>query len=156
MLARSFGIFAGYLLACVAFGAVLVGFVVTPAELMSSPSGEVGKRLANAGLLALSSASWAAIFASPLALVAALIAERRAIREWFYYIIVAVLAAGIGFLAQYVSELQGAPTIFNNYALAAFMTGGVIAGFVYWLVAGRYTKVRQPATAVAASGAEKA
>jgi hypothetical protein len=140
MLARSFGIFAGYVLACIAFGAVLVGFVITPAQLMASPSDEVGKQLATAGLLALSSASWAAIFASPLALIAALIAEQRAIREWFYYTVVAVLAAGIGFLAQYVSELQGAPTIFNNYALAAFLTSGIIAGLVYWLVAGRYTR----------------
>ena len=144
MLARSFGIFAGYLLACVAFGAVLVAFVITPAELVSLPSDEAGKRLSTAGLLALASGSWAAVFASPLALVAAVIAERRAIREWLYYTIVAVLAAGIGFLAQYVSELQGAPTIFNNYALAAFMTAGVIAGLVYWLIAGRHTKGRRP------------
>lgn len=156
MLARSFGIFAGYLLACVAFGAVLVGFVVTPAQLMASPSGEVGRQLANAGLLALSSASWAAIFASPLALIAAVIAERRAIREWFYYAIVAVLAAGIGFLAQYVSELQGAPTIFNNYALAAFLTSGIAAGLVYWLVAGRYTQRPRAASGGMASSPEKA
>ena len=156
MLARSFGIFAGYVLACVAFGVVLVGFVITPAQLMASPSGEVGKQLTTAGLLALSSASWAALFASPMALVAALIAESRAIREWFYYTIVAVLAAGIGFLAQYVSELQGAPTIFNNYALAAFVTGGAIAGLVYWLVAGRDTKGRQTAPNGMPSSAEKA
>ncbi len=156
MLARSFGIFAGYVLACVAFGAVLVGFVITPAQLIAAPAGEVGKQLTTAGLLALSSASWAAIFASPLALIAALIAERRAISEWFYYTIVAVLAAGIGFLAQYVSELQGAPTIFNNYALAAFLTGGVIAGLVYWLVAGRYTKGRHMEPSAMASTAEKA
>ncbi len=140
MLARCFGVFAGYLLACFAFGAVLVAFVITPAELFSLQSDEAGRRLSTAGLLALASGSWAAVFAAPLALIAAVIAERRAISEWFYYTIVAVLAAGIGFLAQYVSELQGAPTIFNNYALAAFMTAGVAAGLVYWLIAGRHTK----------------
>ncbi len=154
MLARGFGIFAGYLLACIAFGAVLVAFVITPAELLSLPSDEAGRRLSNAGLLALASGSWAAVFASPLALVAAVIAERRAIRKWLYYTIVAVLAAGIGFLAQYVSELQGAPTIFNTYALIAFLTAGVIAGLVYWLIAGRYASSPRRAPQHAASGSK--
>lgn len=151
MLARSFGIFAGYVLACIAFGAVLVAFAIPPAELVALPP----ERLSIAGLLALSSASWAIVFASPLALIAAVIAERRAIREWLYYVVVAVLAAGIGFLAQYVSELQGAPTIFNNYALIAFLTGGVVAGLVYWVIAGRRTGARA-ATPAPASSAEQA
>ena len=48
-----------------------------------------------------------------------------------------LMVAVVGFLAQYVSELQGQPTIVNNYAMAAFLCGGFVAGMVYWLVVGR-------------------
>jgi hypothetical protein len=80
-----------------------------------------------------------------MALVAVAMAEWRGIDDWLYYTPVALLIAGVGFLAQYVSELQGAPTIINNYAFTAFMTGGFTAGLVYWLVAGRHAAARRRA-----------
>jgi hypothetical protein len=137
MLARGFGILIGYLLACVAFSVVIVGFVFTPAEMAALPSDVAANRLSMAGQHVLLSATQVAFIASPLALIAALIAEWRGIREWLYFVAVALLVAVVGFLAQYVSELQGQPTIVNNYALAAFLCGGFVAGIVYWLIAGR-------------------
>jgi hypothetical protein len=138
MLARGFGILIGYLLACVAFSVVIVAFVFTPAEIAALPSDAAASRLSMAGQHVLQSAIQVAFIASPLALIAALIAEWRGIREWLYFVAVALLVAVVGFLAQYVSELQGqATTIANNYAMAAFLCGGFVAGTVYWLVAGR-------------------
>jgi len=138
MLARSFGIIVGYILACLAFAIVLVVFVFTPVEMVTLPSHEAASRLSMAGLQAMLSATQIAIIAAPLALVAALFAEWRVIREWLYYAVVALLVAVAGFLAQYASELQGQPTIVNTYALTAFLCGGFVAGMVYWLVAGRH------------------
>jgi hypothetical protein len=99
------------------------------------------------------------IFAAPMALVAVTMAEWRGIVDWLYYALVALLIAGVGFLAQYVSELQGAPTIVNNYAFTAFMTGGFVAGLVYWLLTGRHAAVWRlaaEAEAAAESAAAKA
>lgn len=137
MLARIFGIVVGYILACVAFSVVIVGFVFTPAEIAALPSDAAADRLAMAGNHVLLSATQVAFIAAPLALIAALIAEWRGIREWLYFAAVALMIAVVGFLAQYVSELQGQPTIINNYAMAAFLCGGFVAGIVYWLVVGR-------------------
>jgi hypothetical protein len=137
LLARSFGILFGYILACVAFAIVIVSFVFTPAELVSLPSNVATDRLSMAGTHVLLSATQVAIIAAPLAIVAVLIAEWRGIRKWPYYAAVALMVAVVGFLAQYVSELQGQPTIVNNYALVAFLCGGLVAGVVYWLVVGR-------------------
>ena len=133
MLLRVLLVLAGYLVACVAFALVLVAFVFTPAELVSADA----ERFAMAGFQLLASSIQVIIFAAPLALIAFAIAEWRAIDDWIYYALAAMLIAGVGFLAQYASELQGAPTIVNNYALTAFMTGGFVAGVVYWLIAGR-------------------
>ena len=133
MLLRVLCVLVGYILACVAFSLVLVAFVFTPAEMMSSDA----ERFSMAGFQLLASSIQVIMFASPLALVATGIAEWRAASDWIYCTLAAMLIAGIGFLAQYASELQGAPTIVNNYPLAAFMTGGFVAGIVYWLIAGR-------------------
>jgi hypothetical protein len=137
MLARVFGILIGYLLACVAFSVVIVAFVFTPAEMVALPSDVAANRLTMAGHHVLQSATQVGVIAAPLALVGVLIAEWRGIREWLYFAAVALSIAVVGFLAQYVSELQGQPTIVNNYALAAFLCGGFVAGMVYWLVVGR-------------------
>ena len=157
MLLRVLWILAGYVLACVAFALVLVGFVFTPAELVSTGAGS--GRFSMAGFQLLASFIQVLIFAAPLAFFAAAMAEWRGINEWIYYALVGLLIAGVGFLAQYVSELQGAPTIVNNYAFTAFMTGGFAAGMVYWLVAGRSAAERRRAAeaeAAAQSAAAKA
>ncbi len=137
MLARVFGILVGYILACVAFSLVIVAFVFTPAEMVALPSDVAANRLTMAGQHVLLSATQVGVIAAPLALIGVLIAEWRGIREWLYFAAVALSIAVVGFLAQYVSELQGQPTIVNNYALAAFLCGGFVAGMVFWLVVGR-------------------
>lgn len=136
MLMRILWILVGYILACVAFGVVLAAFVFTPADIIASESilGRLGMAVAQA-LLSATQVAW---FASLLALVAAIIAEWQRIDEWLYYVVIAFLIAGIGFLAQYASEPQGAPTIGNNYAASAFLTGALVSGLVYWLIAGRH------------------
>ncbi len=147
MLLRVLWVLAGYLLACIAFSLVLVAFVFTPAELATSG----GERFSMAGFQLLASSIQVVIFAAPLALFAAAMAEWRGIDEWIYYVLVALLIAGVGFLAQYVSELQGAPTIVNNYAFTAFMTGGFVGGMIYWLAAGRSAAERRRAAEAEAS-----
>ena len=144
MLLRVLSTIGAYVLACIAFAVVLVAFVFTPAELASLPAG-VGGRISMAGFQVLASSIQVVIFAAPMALVATAMAEWRGIDEWFYYAVVGLLIAIVGFLAQYVSELQGAPTIVNNYAFTAFLTGGFAAGIVYWLVAGRHAAARRRA-----------
>lgn len=150
MLLRALRVLVGYLLACIAFALVLVAFVFTPGEFASLPAGAATERLAMAAFQLLASFIQVAIFAAPAALVAAGIAEWRGVGAWFYYTAAALLIAGIGFLAQYASELQGAPTIVNGYAVVAFLAGGIAAGLVYWLVAGRRSA---PRNAVAPSSA---
>ena len=137
MLLRALRVLMGYLLACIAFALVLVAFVFTPGEFASLPADAVTERLAMAGFQLLASFIQVVIFAAPAALVAAGIAEWRHVSAWFYYVVMALLIAGIGFLAQYASELQGAPTIVNGYAVVAFLAGGISAGLVYWLAVAR-------------------
>lgn len=152
MLVRGFGMLIGYVLACVAFSMVIVAFVFTPAEIAALPSDAAANRVSSAGEHVLLSATQVVIIAAPLAFIAALIAEWRGIREWLYFAAVGLSIAVVGFLAQYVSELQGQPTIVNNYAMAAFLCGGFVAGTVYWLVVGRTAgRSRPPSTDTPAS-----
>ena len=137
MLARGLGILIAYILACMSFSVVIVAFVFTPAEIVALPSDAAAARLALAGHHVLQSTTQIAFIAAPLALIAVLISEWRGIGELLYYVVVALMVAVVGFLAQYVSELQGQPTIVNNYAMAAFLCGGLVAGIVYWLLIGR-------------------
>jgi hypothetical protein len=37
-----------------------------------------------------------------------------------------------------MSETLAEPTVWNSYALAAFLTSGFFGGFVYWLAAGQF------------------
>ena len=107
MLLRVLLVLIGYLVACVAFALVIVAFVFTPAEL----AGADADRFSMAGFQLFASSIQVIIFAAPLALVATAIAEWRRTDDWIFYALTAMLIAIVGFLAQYASELQGAPTI---------------------------------------------
>jgi hypothetical protein len=131
-----FRVLLGFLAASIAAGLTLVLFVYTPAELVHFPS----DRLWEVGLLSLAVATHSAKFAAPLALVFAIIGEGRKISSWTYYVLASLFIAAIGFLAQHYAESIGQPTILNNYALIAFLTTGVVAGWVYWLFSGRYVR----------------
>jgi hypothetical protein len=130
-------VLTGFVLACLTAGLVQVLFITPPAELLQIPSAAFPTRAGQAGVLALLAATHTAIFSAAFALIAAGIGEWMRIRGLPYYLATSATIAGLGFSAQYASEVAGQPTIFNLYALTAFLTAGVCAGFVFWLLAGR-------------------
>jgi hypothetical protein len=52
-------------------------------------------------------------------------------------VIVGLAIAVGGFVAEYLSEVSGQPTIVNDYAIRAYLTIGFVGGLAYWLFAGR-------------------
>ena len=127
----------GFIIACLVAGVVTVAFVVPPADIASLPAGAQSEHLANAGVLALLAATHSAIFAFPFAMLANGIGEMWHVRSWLYYAVVGLLIGAGGFVAYYANEVVGQPSIFNSYALTAFLTIGTLGGLAYWLVAGR-------------------
>jgi hypothetical protein len=123
----------GFIMACFAAAATMVGFVATPAEIAHGDP----NTLAAAGALTLLTAIESARFAAPFALIAASTAEWRGIRGWMYYAIAGIAIAIAGFAAQYASASAGQPALVDNYVLTAFLTAGFVGGIVYWLFAGR-------------------
>jgi MFS family permease len=132
-----FRVLFGFAIACLIAGVATVAFVVTPADIANLPAEAQPERLGNAGVLALLAATHSAIFAFPFALIAIGIGELWRVRSWLYYVLVAVAISVGGLASVYLNEVPGQPSIFNNYALGAFLTVGIAAGFAYWLVAGR-------------------
>lgn len=130
-------VFAGFLLACLTAGLVQVLFVVTPPKLLGSPANLFAERAAQTGVIALLAATHAAIFSAAFTLIATGIGEWMRIRALGFYLFAGMAIALLGFFAQYSSEVAGQPTIFNNYAVLAYLTSGFFAGLMYWLVAGR-------------------
>ena len=139
MIERILRMIFGIALACLAAGLTLVLFVYTPPELVELKS----ERLSEAGLLSLAAATHSAVFAAPFALIGAGFGEWRRIGSWMYYVLVAIVIAALGFLAQYWTEVQGEASIVNNYAVTAFLLSGFVAGLVYWLFAGRFARERR-------------
>ena len=155
----------GFALACFAAAVAVVLFVYTPAELASLPSGMGADRVTEAGRFALVVTPHVAMFAALPALVGVIIGERRGIAGWGYYALVGIAIAALGFLMQHITETPGQTTILHNYALTAFLTAGLVAGSVYWLVSGRYVPGRpsapagetgRPANAVSGAAPHKA
>ncbi len=118
-----------FAVACLVAGLVQVFFARSPGELGSDPAAVVE--------LVLLTATHFAVFSSPFVLVVAALGEWQSIRYWLYYAVAGIGIAMAGFLAQYSSE-GGGPTIFNAYAMFAFVIPGIIAGLVYWFLAGRH------------------
>lgn len=143
MIAAFFRVLFGYILACLAAGLTQVLFVVTPFDLAQLNTFELSDRLPTLGTLALLTATHAGIFASVFALLTIIVGEWQRICGSHYYALAGLAIAGAGFFAQYSSEAAGEATIFNPYALAAFLASGVVGGIVYWLFAGRYAGGRR-------------
>jgi hypothetical protein len=140
MLGRAIRVVFGFVVACLAAGLTIVLFVTTPVELANTPSNAFTDALSANGLLALFAATHSAVFAAPLALIGAAIGEWRRLTHWTYYAVVGIVIAGLGFLAQYMSEGGAQASIVNNYALVAFLTMGFVGGVIYWLVAGQFAR----------------
>lgn len=141
MLRTVFRILFGLIVACLAAGLVQAMFVFTPLEVALGDQGGVPERVSTAGYFALVAATQSAVFATPFAVLAVVFGEWQGIRSWIYYAIAGLAIALAGFMAQYSSEGPGA-TIMNDYAFRAFLATGFLAGFVYWMAAGRRAGAR--------------
>lgn len=120
----------GFVAAVLVAGVVQVLFVAGGGLV----SGLTMPRLQSLGLLSLLAATQSAVFSAPFAILAAVVAALQPIRSLAYF---AAAGAGIalaGFLAQYVGE-TGPGTIFNLYALSAYLASGLSGGLVYGLLA---------------------
>lgn len=138
-------VLVGFLLACIVAGLVQVLFVETPKELAATPAGELlGKTGSTLGLTLIAATQFA-VFSAAFALIAAGIAEWLSLRSPAYWLAAGTGIALLGFIAQYASEASGQPSIFNNYALQAYLTAGFFGGLVYWLVAGAYSGANREA-----------
>jgi hypothetical protein len=126
----------GFSAACLAAGLVQVLFAVTPAEIANSEPTARGEIVRGAGMLWLLAATQSAVFASPFALVAAVLAEWLGMRAWTYYALAGLGIASAGYLTQLAGE-TGERTVGNGYALSAFLATGLTAGLAYWAAAGR-------------------
>lgn len=144
----------GFLLACLVAGLVQVLYVSSPIELAAAPAGELTGRTASVLELALLAATHSAIFSAAFALIIAGIFEWLSLRTIAHSLAAGMGIALLGFVAQYSSEVSGQPTIFNNYALQAYLTAGFFAGLTYWMVAGRYAGSRREALAGGAAPVE--
>lgn len=131
MIASLSRVLFGFLLSCLVAGVTQVTFALTPQGMM----GEGPMTTAVEWILL--TATHAAVFSAPFALVAAAIGEWLSVRSLLYYVIVGLIVAMVGFLAQYQGETVGGPTIVNSYAAMAYVTTGIVAGLVYWILAGR-------------------
>jgi hypothetical protein len=131
-------VLAGFVLACIVAGIVATLYVRTPAEIAAVPASEFSTRAGDALTIALSVATQAAIFSVAFALIAAGISEWLGLRNVLYWLAAGMGIALLGFFAQYASESPDQPTIFNSYALVAYVTAGFFGG-VFLLVRSRFT-----------------
>lgn len=127
----------GFVLACLAAAATKVAFVITPLDILALEPGAGLEQLARAGVLMLAVATHSAIFAAPLAAIVIILAHKRQIRGWPYYVFSGLLISLLGFATLFITEAAGYPTIGNAYAAAAYTFSGMIGGYVYWAVSGR-------------------
>lgn len=138
MFGRVLRMLFSFAVACLAAGLTKAFFATTPAELSSLPPDLASDRMRHA----LESGAFAGIqhmiFAAPFALIAVALGEWRSQRNWIYYALSGIAIALIGFLSLYSNEVQGQPTIVNNYALSAFLTSGFVGGLAYWILSGRF------------------
>jgi hypothetical protein len=125
--------FAGFLLACISGAAVQVLFVLPPTELMQSPS----ELPSAAGIWLLLTAIHAAAIAAPFVLIGAILSEKYAARGLGYYLLAGMIFGLALFLARYATNLSSIPKQVVQYVLIATLCSGLIAGLMYWAIAGR-------------------
>ena len=141
-----FRVLTGFVLAMLAAAVIQVLFAFPPTAM-----GDVAAWAQQAGVWALAAATHIAIFSFLFALLAIAFAEWQGVSKWVYYVLTGMTIAIGGFFAQYAAENASQPTIFNNYALVAFITAGSIGGLVYWLAAGRRAGARRTGPKIAIS-----
>ena len=136
MIGSLFRVLFAYIVACLVAGLVQVLFVSSPAEIANIDSSMLAEKLAGLAWLVLLVATQSAFFAAPFSLVAVAIAEWQGVRNWVFYALTGIAIAFAGFLVLHMGESQSR-TFLHDYALRAFLTTGLAAGFAYWLAGGR-------------------
>jgi hypothetical protein len=131
MLRSVLAIVAGYVAACLAAGATQVLFVLDPDGVFATREAALA-----AVLLVAMAATQAATFAFPFAVIAIGLTEAFGFRGWLTYAVTGIVIALCGYWTVLAGEPPGA-TLGNTVALRAFAASGVVAGLVYWAVAGR-------------------
>lgn len=129
MLLGLFRVLSGFIVACLMAAAIQVAFAVVP--LADRPTQPMLVELV------LLTATHFAVFSAPFGLLAAVLGEWQAIRSRGYYLFAGLATGATGFLVQFSGE-SGGPTVYNPYAITAFLMPGFIGGFAYWLVSGRH------------------
>lgn len=137
MLLSVIRVLVGFAVACFVAAVTMVLFVLTPSEIASLPPDVASDRIGRGLQLAYAVAVQVALFSAPFFIVAAGLGEALRNRNWTYYVVAALVIAGLAFFAQLSTERTGQSTIFNNYALTAFLTSGFVSGLFYWMVSGR-------------------
>ncbi len=138
MFGRIIWVLLGFVLASFAAAATLVLFVYAPSDLAGLRSDLNGERLSEAGFFALVITPHVAASAALPALAGVLFAETRKVVAWGFYAFAGMAIALAGFFVQHVTEAPYRESIFQAYALMAFLTAGLIGGLVYWSTSGRF------------------
>ena len=131
---------SGFVLASLAAAVTLVLFVYAPADLASLRSDLSGERLSEAGLFALIVTPHVALYAALPALAGAIFAEVRRVAGWPFYALAGIATAAAGFLVLHLSGAPDEAGLFSGYALAAFLTSGLVGGLAYWALSGRFVR----------------
>jgi hypothetical protein len=138
MFLRVLYILAGFALASFTAAVTLVLFVYAPSDLASLRTDLNGARLLEAAYFAVIITLWIIVAGAVPALAGILYGEVRKIAGWTFYALVGLGTALLGFFLQHASESRGEPSIFQAYALFAFLVAGLLGGLVYWVSSGRY------------------
>ncbi|MCH9806316.1 MAG: hypothetical protein K0U74_01160 [Alphaproteobacteria bacterium] len=136
MIAAALRILFGFALACFAAALTQVLFVITPADLYGLEGQARWERLGFSVAIAASAAAQIAVFAAPFALAAVLFGVLMGLRGWAFYVFAGLVVALLGLGVIYAGEQGSEFTIANGYAIAAYAFSGIIAGYVYWVMAG--------------------
>ncbi len=133
MILSVFRVVLGLILACAAGALVKLGFA-DPENIFTTDLG----KLSWTGHKVLLVGTFMAQFSAPFALLAAAIGEWHSYRTWVFYVLVGLAISCAGLLAIHSGEVDPGRTIANNYAVAAYLCSGLVAGLVYWLTSGRF------------------
>jgi hypothetical protein len=139
-----FRVLFGYIIACLVAGLAIVLFAWTPSDLAAMEGDAANEQLTRV----LPVAIHIFLFSSVPALIAFMFGERHHRRDWFYYALVGVVIALIGFGAQHISEEvnQTWHIADNTYPLFAFITTGFLGGLAYWIFSGRHSGLHTTGT----------
>lgn len=132
-------VLGGYLLACLGSGLLMGAVLVASSAATGSLSGGTTLRVVPALLIYISAVISA--FIIPLTFLPATLfvlwSEARGKREWITHSAAGIVMAGVGLLA-FECFPNGKEISRDPIILISALTGGILAGTIYWLLAGRH------------------